>query len=44
MEYARQAAKKLDIELDENYIKHIGFLFSRDAMAIFSEAIDIDNN
>lgn len=36
MEYTRQESKKLGVPLDENLVKHLGFLFKRDPMVMFS--------
>lgn len=43
MEFARVKSKEMGLELDENYIKHLGFLFIRDPLVLFEKKINVDN-
>jgi hypothetical protein len=40
MEFAREKAKEMEIDIDENMISHLGFLFNRDALVSY---LDITN-
>lgn len=44
MDFARQKAKELGVEIDEKMINHLGFLFSRDALVIYKDKINLDNS
>jgi glutamate--cysteine ligase catalytic subunit len=35
MRFAQEYSTKIGLELDNNMIKHIGFLFARDSMCVF---------
>lgn len=39
MEYCRVEAEKAGVEVDDQILQHIGYLFSRDAMVIFDNTI-----
>lgn len=45
MEFAKSKAKEMELNLDENLIKHLGFLFKRDPLVIFKSRVkNIDIN
>jgi glutamate--cysteine ligase catalytic subunit len=44
MDFARQKAKEMEIEIDEKMIRHLGFLFARDALVIYKDKVNLDNN
>lgn len=43
MEFAKEESKKLGVELDEQLLKHLGFLFIRDPLVLFERKLKVDN-
>lgn len=43
MSFAKKQAEKLGLTLDEKLIKFLGFLFYKDALAMFTNTINTDN-
>ena len=39
MDFAREKAKEMNVELDERLIRHLGVLFLRDNMVLFRDKI-----
>lgn len=39
MDYCRAEAEKAGVDVDDQILQHIGYLFSRDAMVIFDNTI-----
>jgi len=44
MKFAAEQAKGLGLELDDRLLHHLGFLFMRDPMIIFSDRIYVDDS
>lgn len=45
MQFVKEQAKEIGVEVDESLLKHLGFLYMRDAMVIFKEKVQkIDEN
>eukprot|EP00828_Plagiopyla_frontata_P022890 TRINITY_DN2945_c0_g3_i1.p1 TRINITY_DN2945_c0_g3~~TRINITY_DN2945_c0_g3_i1.p1 ORF type:complete len:368 (-),score=77.09 TRINITY_DN2945_c0_g3_i1:41-1144(-) len=45
VEFCREKAKDFELDLDENLLQHLGFLFIRDALVIYKNKIEnIDQN
>ena len=44
MKFAREQAKTLNLEVDDRLIEHLGFMFIRDPMVIFSDKIYVDDS
>ncbi len=44
MKFAAEQAKGLGLELDDRLLNHLGFLFMRDPMIIFSDRIYVDDS
>lgn len=42
MLYAKQYADKIQLKLDEKLFEHIGFLYQRDALVIYEDKVDMD--
>jgi len=43
IEFTKQKAKEVDIDLDDNLLNHLGFLFVRDPLVIFDDKIYVDD-
>lgn len=43
MEFAKEESKKLGVEVDEQLLKHLGFLFIRDPLVLFERKLTVDN-
>ncbi|KAL4505198.1 hypothetical protein ABPG72_016265 [Tetrahymena utriculariae] len=43
MNFAREKSKEMGLELDENYIRHLGFLYIRDPLVLFEKKLNVDN-
>ena len=43
MQFAKEQAEFMEMEIDENLIKHLGFMFIRDPMVIFPDKIFLDD-
>ena len=43
MDFARQKSKEMGVPLDERLIYHLGVLFKRDAMIIFKDKVDVND-
>jgi len=43
MQFAREQAQELEVEIDETLLKHLGFLFLQDPLIIFSDKIYVDD-
>lgn len=43
MDFARHMSKEMGVPLDEKLIYHLGVLFKRDAMIIFKDKVDVDD-
>lgn len=44
MEFAAEESKKMGVNIDENLLNHLGFLFARDPLVLFEKKININNN
>lgn len=44
MDFAKEQAEEMELEIDETMIKHLGLLFMRDPMVIFPDKIFLDDN
>ena len=44
MEFAKEQAEEMELEIDDALIKHLGFMFMRDPMVIFPDKIFLDDN
>jgi len=44
MEFVKQQEKELDIEIDDNLLQHLGFLFIRDPLVIFKNRTEDPND
>jgi Glutamate-cysteine ligase len=40
MQFAEEKSKEMNINLDKNLLKHLGFLFKRDALVMFENKIE----
>jgi hypothetical protein len=40
MKFTREKAKEMKVEVDELLLRHLGFLYKRDAMVIFEDKIE----
>jgi len=43
MEFTRRQAQEMQMELDEKLIRHLGFLFNRDPLVVYSDKINVEN-
>jgi Glutamate-cysteine ligase. len=43
MKFAQEEAQKIGVELDENLLRHLGFLFIRDPLVIFPDRVYVDD-
>jgi len=43
MDFANEEGKKRGLDLDNNLLRHLGFLYVRDALVIYKDKIDVDN-
>ncbi|KAL4462626.1 hypothetical protein ABPG74_000456 [Tetrahymena malaccensis] len=43
MKFAREKSQEMGLELDENYIRHLGFLYIRDPLVLFEKKLNVDN-
>jgi len=44
IQFAKEKAKELDIEIDEQLLQHLGVLFIRDPLVIFPDKIYVDDS
>lgn len=40
MKFVKEKEKEIGVELDDNLLRHLGFLYLRDAMVIFKNKIE----
>ena len=43
-QFAKEKAKELDIEIDDQLLQHLGFLFIRDPLVVFPDKIYMDDS
>ena len=41
MEFARVKAEEMGVQIDENLLQHLGFLFARDALVVFKDRVNV---